>query len=216
MVYRKLASIAALALLSFPMLASALCEEVFDSVKVRAIQAAVDRDSREKPSWFNHKLSEYPILVLDIANSNHCAALFVPNNGWSTIEIGFELDADREFYGSINNLKTASGDFEALEKFIATIATTRKLPIVYYWGWGKTGSKQLPPEFDQFESEILSPLASDLGDSVHEAFHFIVQDRSSGKMWTDFAGGVWDEYLSKCYLGNQEAAELHRQEVDAL
>jgi hypothetical protein len=44
------------------------------------------KESKALPNWFNHKLSEHPIFVLDNNSASTCAAFWKPGDGWSYIE----------------------------------------------------------------------------------------------------------------------------------
>lgn len=177
-------------------------------------------EAKSKPSWFNHKLSEHPVFVLD--SSSSCAGYWIPNEGWSTINANGSYRVNGPYsYIQIYDPKfrqVSYGDTanEPIRKQLQSVLQSSGLNHAMIWAWGVWEPDMNDPKIREYAEKSPDLNASALGVAIHEAMHMFVQHESN-KVWTRFGTtSMRDEDLQACYVGTPAIKAIHAQEVEAL
>lgn len=197
-------------------LAFADCSRSDLSQRVQYFMDNVEKETKAIPSWYHHKLSEYPIILADSKSHNGCTAFWQPIKGWSVFKIKNQLIVEYDHYDHIyNSRKTnnTSTDESILE--MDNLLQVHDQPFALLWVYGTWEPDLNDPLIANNINKMPMAEAQALATAIHEAFHFFIQLPQT-KTWTKFRGLVSDEDLSYCYTGTTAVRKIHKHEMESL
>jgi hypothetical protein len=197
-----------------------LCDQSHLSRRIQYFISAIQKERQTQHRiWFNHRLNEYPIFIVDSADGSQCAGLWHPDGTLFAIMTAKKAVAEYDAYAAIS----ANSDYSDPQSPVAPllpdlqkVLRAQKLNFAFVWIFGANKDYQN----DKHYKEYPSAEADAVGVAIHEEFHSFVQEPVGDirKTWTNFASQAHaeDEDLYRCYMGNEAVKAVHRQEVATL
>lgn len=194
------------------------------SPRIQAFLDALKREPGIAPTWFNHRLSEYPIFLVDAKERSNCAGFWLPiADGFQVrgVELFNSFKAKYYSYEPLimnpppgNRINDGTRVPEIQQELLAALKSSgRGFALIWIFGTQEPDAQN--PIFQKLPSQI----ANSLRIASHESFHFFVQGDygSQKKAWTQFGMADFrDEDLQRCYVGTPDVKEIHRREMKTL
>ncbi len=182
------------------------CEPLGSSEKVMRLQEFLKLEIASKPTWFEHKLSNYPLIVFDHSFSSQCFALLKDEQILGVFPLVEPTQREYDNYDWYkSNYSHIDQEYNGLRKVMDSFDFQRAM--IQHFG---NSPIYLKPSKSQMGRE-----ATVFSIQVHEALHGFVQENSS--LWKSPTNPPIDDedHGPGCYTRDESIAELHKAEFKA-
>lgn len=181
------------------------CDFLITSSKVKGLLSSLQSEMQVKESWQNYRLSQNPVVLLELGKNQNCGILVLNGQIVSTIHSVLNLKLGNNAYGFLKDGKSLGDELGDTPASLADLGVTTAL----FWNLDFAWPAEIPAGFQ-------------LGLMAHEGFHLFRQGtQNAWPQWPTDRGqfsssAIRKELVQKCYNGTPDITVLADQELQSL